>query len=85
MTRERFFACLPRWGKKIRLKSKFQLFLACILASLIGQPHFCLVEASILYLIIGLAIDGVVSIGRKVAVDNSGYFLSKRMMSLQRC
>ncbi len=51
------------------------VFLARLLAllSFAGLPHFHLLEASALDLIVGLTIGGAEFIGRKVAVGFSGW------------
>ncbi len=69
------FCLLLRQGKKRDKKLEVQVFLVYLLAllSFAGLPYFCLVlEASVLGLTIGLAIGGVESIGRQVAVGLSG-------------
>ena len=49
-------------------------FLAYLLALLAGRPRFYLV-LSMVGLIVGLAIGGAESIGRKVAIGFSGCFM----------
>ena len=55
-------------------KNQAQFFLACLLASLVKQPHFCFVGL-LIGLIVGLAIDGAVLMTLEITIGLSGSFL----------
>lgn len=71
---EKIFCLLLEQGQKQNKKLEVQVFLTCLLVSLALAiwPHF--LEASVLGLIIGLAIIRAEFIGKKVAVGLSGWF-----------
>ncbi len=72
---EKIFCLLSKQGQKRDKKLEVQPFLARLLVSLAlaGRPRFRLVLEASIGLIVGLAVGGAESIGRKVAVGLSGW------------
>ena len=69
---------LLRYHKHLKTK-----FLACLLILLAGWPRFYLF-IDLVSLTLGLPIDGVELMGRKVAIGFLGYFLWNKLINFYR-